>query len=114
MDGSVKINGEVNRPSTAAANLVPICYGVIAGDGTIASGTGNFTCTRVTRGEFRITITGEMFNRNTYTTVVTPHERNAPIVGNVYDETNALKVFMYSSITGTTFDVPFSFVVYKL
>lgn len=64
--GNIKTNGEVNRTSTGNANLVPICYGNVNTNGTINTGTGNFTVTRTATGTFEITITGEAFLFSNY------------------------------------------------
>ncbi|MBJ6111493.1 hypothetical protein JAO73_20900 [Hymenobacter sp. BT523] len=41
---------EVNAPATGSANLLPLAYGVIASDGTILNGSGNFTIAPRTAG----------------------------------------------------------------
>lgn len=61
ISGNLRTNGKIVRPSTGTANLVPICYGVVLEDGTIASGTGNFTVTRSTTGNYTINISGITF-----------------------------------------------------
>jgi len=44
VEGNIRVNGELQSVSTGPANLVPICYGIVStANGTIVSGTGNFT-----------------------------------------------------------------------
>jgi hypothetical protein len=43
VSGNIKLSGELNKPSTGQANLVPIAYGKVTSAGFIVSGTGNFT-----------------------------------------------------------------------
>ena len=66
-DGNVDINNELNRTNkTGAANLVPIAYGSVKWDGTIRTGTGNFTVNRADTGEYYIVIAGENVHHDTH------------------------------------------------
>ncbi len=65
-EGGTTFNGPILRTSTNSANIVPIAYGVINANGTIASGTGNFSITKVSTGIYYINITGI----STYTDIV--------------------------------------------
>jgi hypothetical protein len=56
-NGDATITGEVQRPATGAANVVPICYGSISSAGSINSGTGNFSIVRTAAGQFEVSIT---------------------------------------------------------
>jgi hypothetical protein len=54
------LTGKLTRPlNTGSANLVPIAYGHVGGDGSILWGTGNFTVYKPTDwdGEYGITLT---------------------------------------------------------
>jgi len=59
----------------------PIAFGSIRADGTIASGTGNFTCTWSLSGggRYEITITGESYIYSSYTTIVQITSKDLPI-----------------------------------
>ncbi|MGB3949372.1 MAG: hypothetical protein WBM13_15405 [Bacteroidia bacterium] len=78
VDGTLTISGnssnEINRTQTGAANLLPIAYGSVSANGTINTGTGNFTVVWVGGfdSEYEITIAGESYNSNGYITLVTP------------------------------------------
>jgi hypothetical protein len=71
VNGNIRVTGEVNRSSTGAANLVPICYGNVDMSGTINTGSGNFTVVRTSEGVYEITITGESYLFDTYVTQAT-------------------------------------------
>ena len=71
VNGNIRVTGEVNRSSTGAANLVPICYGNVDLSGTINTGSGNFTVVRTSEGVYEITITGESYFFDTYVTQAT-------------------------------------------
>jgi len=49
----------------------PICFGVVKTDGSIASGTGNFSAGRKSTGIYEIVINGEQYSTLHYPTVVT-------------------------------------------
>jgi len=41
--GDMNVDGKITRPTTGTPNLLPICYGKIGSDGTVISGTQNFS-----------------------------------------------------------------------
>jgi len=110
--GNVNITtGELHRNSTGEANLVPIAYGNVNSDGTINSGSGNFSVTRTSIGRYQITITGESYFYTDYITNVTPISSDAVISG-----TNSVSGKLSINIRNTSnvfVDSIFSFVVYK-
>lgn len=55
--GSIRFNGKLNSSLTGTANLAPIAYGRIDADGTIISGTGNFSVSFTDTPEPKYTIT---------------------------------------------------------
>jgi hypothetical protein len=60
VNGNVNITGEVNRPATGNANMVPIAYGAVRQDGIVMTGSGNFTVTKSGVGAYLISINGEL------------------------------------------------------
>jgi hypothetical protein len=110
--GTVKIDDELNRTATGSANLVPIAYGNIHGTGIVNSGSGNFTVSKVGPGWYSITITGQSYHFQTFTTTVTPAGSAVPVVTNTSSGGGNLYVQTYN-MAGTATDSPFSFVVYK-
>jgi hypothetical protein len=109
--GTALISGEINRPSTGAANLVPIAYGNISANGNIESGTGNFTVTLDAANVYIIQITGENYNTTGYITQITPRGTSAHFaVANANANRLTVRVF---NITGTVVANAFHFVVYK-
>jgi len=110
--GNVKINGELNRTSTGTSNLVPVCYGSISSTGAINSGSGNFSVSRISAGNYSITITGETYHYLRYTTTVTPAGVATPVVTGTNSVGGNLRVFTYN-LSGSAADSGFSFVVHK-
>jgi len=54
--GNINLSGTVYKTAeTNTAPLLPICYGKIAANGSTLSGTDNFTCSRLSKGRYRIT-----------------------------------------------------------
>ncbi|CAN5492729.1 hypothetical protein BH10BAC3_BH10BAC3_28510 [soil metagenome] len=105
------ITGEVRRPSTGSANLVPIAYGSVSLIGVIHSGTGNFTITWLGGGRYQLNITGETLNTTNFIFMVTPVGGSVgpPTVGIANGE---LTIVM-QTLTGGFMDNDFHFVVYK-
>jgi hypothetical protein len=116
-NGNLAVTGtvsasEVHRPSTGTSNLVPIAYGNITTGGLINSGSGNFTVSKISTGWYSITITGESYQFQIYTTVVTPAGNVGPIMTNTGSGGGNLHVYTYNS-AGAAADSQFCFVVYK-
>jgi hypothetical protein len=73
------VSGKLIRPATGSVNLLPMCMGVVNSDGTILSGTGNFTATHTGTGSYEISINGETFtsaNQNNYAILITTNSSN--------------------------------------
>jgi len=117
VNGTVKVSQEVNRPAQGSTDLIPVAYGSIRADGTIVSGSGNFTCTYSgTYTNYEITITGETYSNDDYTTVVTPVNAGSPVVRiPVTRQTSSsghLLVYIWN-LSGNRVQSDFSFIVYK-
>jgi hypothetical protein len=110
--GTLRVTGEVNRTSTGNSNLVPVAYGNISATGNINSGSGNFTLTKIAAGWYSITITGETYQFQTYTTVVTPAGNIGPVMTNTGSGGGNLHVYTYNG-AGAAADSQFCFVVYR-
>ena len=109
LNGSMNLNGEVYRKSTTgSANLVPIAYGYIYSDGTISTGTGNFTCSKLTSNRYEITITNVNYWYGNYITIVTPSTGFA----NSNSSSGKLIVDIFDN-TGSQIKGYFQFVTYK-
>ena len=109
--GNAKVSGEINRPSTGTANLVPIAYGNIS-SGVINSGSGNFSVAQVSTGVYTISITGESFLYSQYASIVTPVNAGVPIIAATGSGAGLLQIRLYNT-AGANVDGIFSFVVYK-
>lgn len=110
--GAVIVTGEVTRPSTGTSNLVPIAYGNITPTGIINSGSGNFTVSKIATGWYAITITGESYQFQIYTTVVTANGGGSPVITTTGSGGGALHVYTFNA-AGVAVDNQFCFVVYK-
>jgi hypothetical protein len=109
--GNVNVTGDVTRPSTGSANLIPICYGHVSAVGLIDNGTGNFTVAHPSTGSYTITITGESYSFISYGTIVTPVGLS-PLMTSTFSSGSSLTVRIFNS-SGTPTDSNFNFVVYK-
>lgn len=112
VSGNVKVSGEVNRTATGTSNLVPIAYGNISSGGAINSGSGNISITKLSTGWYQVTITGESYQFQLYTTIVTAAGNVGPISTNTSSGGGNLYVYTYNA-AGAAADSQFCFVVYK-
>jgi hypothetical protein len=113
VNGDTKINGEVNRPSTGVANMVPIAYGSIAANGILFANSGNFTVSKTGIGFYEITITGENYyflDYITNATVMPPGFSPRFISVSSVDNKLIINVF---DLSGALADSSFSFVTFK-
>ena len=112
VNGDINLSGEVNRKNkTGNANLVPIAYGMIRSNASVASGTGNISCTwNNTYKRYEIAIGGESYFWLNYITTATP------ITGGNRISTSSvggkLLVKIYNN-SGSQVQGAFQFVTYK-
>lgn len=111
-NGDATITGEVQRPATGAANLVPICYGSISSVGSINSGTGNFSILRTAAGQFEVSITNETYSNTAYITTVTVVGGASFRIATTGAGSGKLIIRIFD-INGTLVDAAFHFVVYQ-
>jgi len=112
VNGTVKVNLEVNRPAQGTTDLIPIAYGVVSYNGTILSGSGNFTVSHPGTGDFRITIAGETFTSDDYTANATARDTTAARIVTIGDNAGDLRVRVWTS-GGSATDNTFHFIVFK-
>lgn len=122
---TVRQNGELNRPPTGGADLLPVCMGSVRwNNGTLANtpiinGTGNFTLTPYAdEGFVEITINGHYYTTTGYVVMVTciRDDSYGSSTGRavVKDSGNG-KLQVYTYINGNTqYSRSFHFVVYKM
>lgn len=114
VNGTVRVSGsnanEVNRTQTNSANLVPICYGNIAKNGSVnfAGSTNNFVVAHIAgSNDYTIHIIGENYVEGQYVTIATPSAF----------EGSFISILIYSAsgdlIVAPEFERGFSFVVFK-
>jgi hypothetical protein len=141
VSGNIKLNGEINRPPSGSANLLPFAYGKIKNDGVILGGTGNFSVTKTGTGLYEITLTGEpnVYSNQSFYMVQVTVESSSIMVASVDFKVNnniqvrtaeprvnysnfacnncsETQVFSYinSFIASVNTDNWFSFLIYKL
>jgi hypothetical protein len=110
--GNVRITGELNRTATGSANMLPIAYGNVSAAGFIHTGSTNFTVSKITTGWYAITITGESYQFQLYSALVTPVGSAAPIITSTGSGGGNLYVYTFNA-AGTATDSQFNFVVYQ-
>ncbi|WP_040279254.1 hypothetical protein [Psychroserpens damuponensis] len=112
-NGDSKINGELQRPSTGNANLVPIAYGTINDDGTIINGTGNFTAS-LDAAIFTISVNDENLTSANTVCSITPRSLLPRTASFEFSANNDLLVITYDSDNNSYTPTDFQFVIYKL
>lgn len=110
--GDIDLDGKITTPATGTINLLPLCMGQVNSDGTIASGTGNFTVTKdpIIVGQYSITCTGINSNSIFFSAVPYQTATSSPF----YASPNKMLIRTWSSTSGTREDHDFYFIVYKL
>ncbi len=109
--GDIDMDGKLTRTAVTGINsLLPVCYGYIHGDGTILSGTGNFSVTRQSAGRYRISCANM-----TLLSVILITTTSADRISGVYQPTaTTFDVEINSvSVTSAPRDEYFFFLVYK-
>ena len=115
--GDVLVNGNINKSygSSSEASAAPIAYGFINSSGSVASGSGNFTCTWDSgQLKYDITIENESYFFSNYTTVITPATGSSPRVSSTGSVGGKLLVYTFNPLSGyARTQTAFQFVVYK-
>ena len=111
VDGNIKVTGEVNRPSTGSANMVPIAYGNVRADGTVAAGTGNFTVDKLGYA-YDITVNGESINTENYIITSQAQLFYQETVLSVAND-GILRILISDDASTTNIGGPFYFIIYK-
>jgi hypothetical protein len=111
--GTIKLTGEINRPSTTTSNLIPIAWGNVSPTGfiQIGSSTGNFTVTKGSTGVYSIAIDGEEYQFQQYSAIATP-VTHLPLFVTTSSGADQLNIYIHNT-AGAGVDCHFNFVVYK-
>lgn len=114
--GSLLTKGERPRHQYTAgtsSTMVALAYGVVLSDGSIGSGTGNFTVTKVSAGRYDIDVQGISFNSNQGTVVATPFDSAGDQVTTVANPTAGdIRINSYNVTTNALADSKFYFIIY--
>ena len=113
---TINREGDVLRDATSTVDLLVHAMGNVKADGTIFSGTGNFTITKPGLGQWSITLTGESYDPADFVVIVTVSEISiAPSFAATYQQTNPDRIGVeIRTSNGSFIDQGFHFVVYKL
>lgn len=105
---------EINQTQTGTANLIPICYGSVAANGTInVNGSAtNFTVTKTGTGSYEVSITGVNYFFSSFTTIASINSSSSIGFIGTNSANNNLVVRTYDT-GGVAIDRPFNFVVYR-
>ncbi len=98
-------------PTQLLPAFLPIAFGYVRENGTIASGSGNFTAFRDGLNIYHITITGENYDFEDYTTTVTASENFLTLIPSTGGNGELLVLFRESDSTLRPTD--FQFVTYR-
>lgn len=113
--GDIKTSGELHRPSTGSANMIPIAYGMVNTDGSILNGTNNFGIVKRTAPglgtvRYDITIIDENINYNTNVVILSIAEGSGTISYKLEEGV----IFVWARPDGQNArSARFSFVVHK-
>lgn len=126
VSGNIQTSGEYLRPATGTANLVPVCYGSVDQDGTILTGSGNFTVEMgVLLESYKINITGASISTSNSVITATPTGGSLPpLIGAVSNagglfepactpEPCDIHITFFNPVTMQHERTKFSFIIYK-
>ena len=115
--GDVLVNGNINKSygNASQASAAPVAYGFINSSGSVASGSGNFTCTwESSLLRYRIAIENENYFFSNFTAVITPSASSNPRLVSTSSATGELLVYILDPLSGyARTQSSFQFVVYK-
>ncbi|WP_462249356.1 hypothetical protein [Ferruginibacter sp.] len=109
---NISVSNEIrNQSRTGTYSLIPLAYGRINADGTIVNATSNVSVTRVSEGEYDITVSGVT---STCTIIAYGGETTTA----AYSTTNTCKVINYRDTydgaeTISKTDTPFYFIIFQ-
>ena len=113
--GNINVSSAVTKTSISGnASLIPICFGLIAANGSISSGTGNFTVIKLGTGHYRINCAGISSNS---VVVANPNGIYSTIssfaIGSIVSFTNFFEIKCFDAIYLSLTDSPIQFMAYK-
>jgi hypothetical protein len=107
--GDIDIEGKITKSSsTGNSSLTPLCFGKIDYDGSIISGTGNFTSIRISDGVYQITCAGVSVN----SVVIITSNANKSASGLAFDD-GTIDMIIHDIGTNALEDGILQFVVYN-
>jgi len=135
VNGNIKVDNKIIRSGSGTTNMIPIAYGRLNEDGSVANGTGNFSVAHSFTGQYYITVSGETLGASNTVAFATLVRSNSnvnrvicvktspsPSGGYYFYFTADTVSYNYDQSTGITYvngifpegiDAAFSFVIYK-
>ena len=114
---SLRTTGRIPRhvytdPTPAA--MVPLAYGSVESDGTITSGSGNFTVTRASAGVYDIDIQGvTTYDLECATVAMALQSAGDEICTMAFPDTGDLRIQVYNLFSSSIVDSVFYFVTFR-
>ncbi len=109
IDGYLNIGAKLyNTSATGVSPLTPLCYGSVSSTGAINTGTGNFTVTKLSTGNYEITCTGISVNSVILSSV--PYQTATSSPFNNYPDKVVIRT--WSTNSGIVADHSFFFIIY--
>lgn len=112
---NIRVKGDIDREyvSGAPKNAVPVAYGTINSDGSISTGSGNFSATyNAASNWYEMTITGETYHYLTHSALATPIGASLPRFATTGSVSGRLIVSIFDT-GGNKQQSLFNFVVYR-
>ncbi len=135
VNGNIKVDNKIIRSGSGTTNMIPIAYGRLNEDGSVANGSGNFSVAHSFTGQYYITISGETLSATNTVAIATLVRSNSNVNRVICIKTNSSPSggyyffftadtvsYNYDQSTGITYvngifpeaiDAAFSFVIYK-
>lgn len=111
VDGNMKVEGELRRPASGSADLIPVCYGSIE-SATIVGGTGNFVLENSDPGIYLITVDNEVVSIVNSVIVVTLRGDPGVITTSFDDGRIIIKTFNFGLLGPELGNRGFNFVLF--
>lgn len=106
--GDIDLDGKITRnASTGTNSLLPVCYGFVAFNGNINSGTGNFTITKINTGIYDL-VCNDMSDLSIF--IGTSYAAGRVLSAN-QSSPNTIRIL--ASFESSPVDVSFYFMVYS-
>jgi hypothetical protein len=108
--GDIDLDGKITTPNTGTVNMLPLCFGQINANGTIQSGSGNFTVTKPGVGSYQINCAGITNNA----VILAMAQSTLRIATGTYSSPDVALIVTFFFSSGSGSDIDFYFIIYKI